>query len=88
MTSFDPLVMALALTSIMVSIPALVLGVCAIIEVKAMKKSTHSMIRDMAPIGDPDEFTEFDWGNAAEKVGRDIEKSEDSYMGFDGKDIQ
>lgn len=86
--SFDPFILAVGFTGILVGVPALALSVWAIIEVRAMKNSTHSMIRDMAPIeGDDFDAPAPDFAKMADQVGREIERSEDSYMGFDGEDI-
>ena len=84
--NFEPVILAVGFTGIFVGVPALALSVWALIEVIAMKKSTHSMIRDMAPI-EGDSFDLPDFAQMADNVGREIEKSEDAYMGFDGEDI-
>lgn len=69
--------MVLSLTAIVLSVLAAVMGGYAIIMVKAMEKSTHTMIQTMAPIDDIADDKDFE---------REMVRSEEAFLKFNGDD--
>lgn len=68
---------AIALTTLIIGVIALVLAINSVIEVKAMQRSTHTMIQNFKPI-DTDLFDE----ELEKSINSDLMKAEDKYLGL------
>jgi hypothetical protein len=71
---------AVALTTGMIAFVGFFFGVHAIIEVKAMQRSTHTIVKDYAPVDDI--FEEADDIETEKEVNAAIAKAEDVFAGL------